>query len=236
MANLKDARNALLSDRLTDKRKLVNSILAAYGAVLPPETMAAAKQDHFVDGIPQDARLEYVQKTFDENALKVLDDTLVSDIHKMTLTPDMTDQAFAGNASGVALKLKLLALHLLVKMSAMEAGLKKRWRLYNNWLAHNGIDPVSVDDVDIVFTVALPIDEAQIVQMVCTLKNAGLVDDQTLLSLLWFVKDPAEAVENMKQQKQENQQQYMDSFTANTEDKADEKEQSADQEHKEKDA
>ena len=39
----------------------------------------------------------------------------------------MTDQAFAGNASGVALKLKLLALHLLVKskMSAMEAGLKK---------------------------------------------------------------------------------------------------------------
>ena len=120
----------------------------------------------------------------------------------------------------------------------MEAGLKKRWRLYNNWLAHNGIDPVSVDDVDIVFTVALPIDEAQIVQMVCTLKNAGLVDDQTLLSLLWFVKDPAEAVENMKQQKQENQQQYMDSFTANTEDKADEKEQSADQEQqdKEKDA
>lgn len=240
VANLIDARNELLSDRLTDKRKFVNSILAAFGAVLPQDTMEAAKRDRLIDGIPQDARLEYIQKTFDENSMKVLDDTLVSDIHKMTLTPDMTDQAFAGNASGVALKLKLLALHLLVKskMSAMEAGLKKRWRLYNNWLAHNGIDPVSVDDVDIVFTVALPIDEAQIVQMVCTLKNAGLVDDQTLLSLLWFVKDPAEAVENMKQQKQENQQQYMDSFTANTEDKADEKEQSADQEQqdKEKDA
>lgn len=82
---------------------------------------------------------------------------------------------------------------------------------------------MSVDDVDMVFTVALPIDEAQIVSMVCTLKNAGLVDDQTLLSLLWFVKDPAEAVENMKQQKQENQQQYMDSFAAKAEDKADER-------------
>ena len=105
----------------------------------------------------------------------------------------------------------------------MEAGLKKRWTLYNNWLAHNGIDPVSVDDVDMVFTVALPIDEAQIVSMVCTLKNAGLVDDQTLLSLLWFVKDPAEAVENMKQQKQENQQQYMDSFAPKTEDKDEDK-------------
>ena len=117
---------------------------------------------------------------------------------------------------------------------AQMAGLKKRWTLYNNWLAHNGIDPVSVDDVDMVFTVALPIDEAQIVSMVCTLKNAGLVDDQTLLSLLWFVKDPAEAVENMKQQKQENQQQYMDSFAAKAEDKADEKGQSADQEQQDK--
>ena len=183
--------------------------------------------------------MEYIQKTFDENSMKVLDDTLVSDIHKMTLTPDMTDQAFAGNASGVALKLKLLALHLLVKskMSAMEAGLKKRWTLYNNWLAHNGIDPVSVDDVDMVFTVALPIDEAQIVSMVCTLKNAGLVDDQTLLSLLWFVKDPAEAVENMKQQKQENQQQYMDSFAPKTEDEDKDKNEAKDEEKdEEKDA
>ena len=67
-----------------------------------------------------------------------------------------------------------------------------------------------------------------------TILNSG----QTLLSLLWFVKDPAEAVENMKQQKQENQQQYMDSFAAKAEDKADEKGQSADQEQqdKEKDA
>ena len=95
-----------------------------------------------------------------------------------------------------------------------------------------------MDDVDIVFTVALPIDEAQIVQMVCTLKNAGLVDDQTLLSLLWFVKDPAEAVENMKQQKQENQQQYMDSFAAKAEDKDEdeEKDTAGRQKDEEKDA
>ena len=53
-----------------------------------------------------------------------------------------------------------------------------------------------------VFTLSMPINESEIVQMVTSLQ--GIVDDQTLLSQLWFVRDPAEAAENIKQQKQEN--------------------------------
>lgn len=86
----------------------------------------------------------------------------------------------------------------------------------------NNFTPVDIKDVDIVFTICMPIDEPSIVNMVCQLKNAGLVDDQTLLSLLWFVKDPAEALENMKQQKQESLKQYRDSFENNTENSTDE--------------
>lgn len=123
------------------------------------------------------------------------------------------------------MKLKLLALNILVKskMRSMEKGLKKRWKLYNNFLSMaNNFTPVDIKDVDIVFTICMPIDEPSIVNMVCQLKNAGLVDDQTLLSLLWFVKDPAEALENMKQQKQESLKQYRDSFENNTENSSDE--------------
>lgn len=67
----------------------------------------------------------------------------------------------------------------------------------------------------------LPIDEPAIVSMVCELKNSGLVDDQTLLSLLWFVKDPAEALENMKQQKAEDMKRYQDSLGNNPPDEND---------------
>ena len=90
----------------------------------------------------------------------------------------------------------------------MEKGLKKRWKLYNNFLSSAGVTPVDINDVDIVFTICMPIDEPSIVNMVCQLKNSGLVDDQTLLSLLWFVKDPAESLKNMKQQKNEAIQQF----------------------------
>lgn len=215
VTGLIDTRNGLLSDRLTDKHKFVNALLAFYGGVFSEDALEDMKQNKLIDGLPADSRLEYIQKTFDEAGLKILDDTLVADIHKMTLTPDMTDEQFAGNSSGVALKLKLLALNLLVKnkMTAMEEGLKKRWLLYNNWLSNaQRMTPVSINDVDIVFTICMPIDEQATVSMVCALKNAELVDDQTLLSLLWFVKDPAEALENMKQQKQEDLKRYVDGF------------------------
>ncbi len=216
--SLIDTRNGLLSDRLTDKHSFVNALLAFYGGIISDEAREDMKNNKFIDGLPIDSKFEYIQKTFDEAGLKILDDTLVSDIHKMTLTPDMTDEQFAGNSSGVALKLKLLALNILVKnkMTAIEDGLKKRWRLYNNWLANaNRMNSVSIDDVDIVFTICMPIDEQATVDMVCKLKDSALVDDQTLLSLLWFIKDPAEALKNMKEQKKENQKQYLDSFSNN---------------------
>lgn len=213
--SLIDARNDLLSDRLTDKKAFVDAVLAVYGAVLDESAKKVMKEEKILDGLPDEAKLEYLQKTFDEASLKVLDDTLVSEIHKQTLTPDMTDENFSGNTSGVALRLKLLALNILVKskMRAVETGLKKRWLLYNNYLSRkNGFSPVSIDDVDIVFTISMPIDEQQTVDMVVKLKDSDLVDDQTLLSLLWFVKDPAEALENIKKQREENQKSYLDSF------------------------
>ena len=120
----------------------------------------------------------------------------------MTLTVDMSDEKFAGNSSGQALKLKLLTMDLLVKgkMRQMEQGLKERLQLYNRWLVTMGeMKPVGVEDVDVVFTVNLPVNEAEVVDMVTSLQ--GIVDDQTLLSQLWFVSDPKEAVDNLRRQK-----------------------------------
>ena len=130
-------------------------------------------------------------------------------MHKMTMTVDMSDESFSGNASGQALKLKLLTMNMLVenKMRRMEKGLKVRFSLYNHWLNLRGdMDLVGVNDIDVVFTVALPINESEVVQMVTSLQ--GIVDDQTLLSQLWFIRDPAEAAEAIRRQKEENAQRY----------------------------
>ena len=93
----------------------------------------------------------------------------------------------------------------------MERGLKKRFQMYNRWLSIQGAMPaVDKESVDIVFTVQMPVDETGIVDIVTKLQN--IVDDETLLSLLWFVKDPAATLEKVRAQKAEAQKQYFDTF------------------------
>ncbi len=202
--SLIDAYDELLSSRLTDKRKFVDALLVFFGMTLAPGEEEKLSRERFIDGAPLDARAEYIQKTFDEAGVQVLADALVREMHKMTLTVDMSDEHFAGNASGQALKLKLLTMDLLVKnkMRQMERGLKERLALYNHWLCVKGVmEPVGVEDVDVVFTVNLPINEAERVELVTRLR--GMVDDQTLLGQLWFIQDPAEAARNLERQRRE---------------------------------
>lgn len=205
VTDLIDAYNQLMSDRVTDKKKFVDSLLVFFGMTLAEGQEEKMAQEKFIDGAPLDARAEYIQKTFNEAEVQTLAEALVREIHKQTMTVDMSDERFAGNSSGQALKLKLLTMSLLVKgkTQQMTKGLQERWSLYNNWLVTKGaMQPVGINDVDIVFTYALPINEAEIVSMVTQLQ--GIVDDQTLLSQLWFIKDPAEALDNIRRQKLEN--------------------------------
>ncbi|MCD7735298.1 MAG: phage portal protein [Clostridiales bacterium] len=211
--SLIDAYDTLMSNRFTDKRKFVDALLVFFGMTLREGDEEKLLREKFIDGAPLDAKVEYIQKTFDESSVQVLADAAVREMHKMTLTVDMSDESFAGNSSGQALKLKLLTMNLLVKnkMRRMERGLKERLTLYNRWLATKGaMRELSVSDVDAVFTVATPINETEIVQLVTSLQ--GIVDDQTLLSQLWFIRDPAEAVRNIRKQKQENVESYQASF------------------------
>jgi hypothetical protein len=89
----------------------------------------------------------------------------------------------------------------------MERGLKERFSLYNYWFCVQGrMKPVGINDIDVVFTRSIPINEAEIVQTVTSLQ--GIVDDQTLLGQLWFIRDPAEAAEAIRAQKDQNAQRW----------------------------
>lgn len=201
-----DAYDELMSSRLTDKKKFVDALLVFYGMTLAEGDEGRLERDKFIDGAPLDARAEYIQKTFHEGEVQVLSDALVREMHKMTMTVDMSDEQFSGNSSGQALKLKLMTMDLLSrnKMRRMERGLRERFALYNHWLTVLGVmKPVPHTEVDVVFTLNLPVNEEEAVDLVCKLR--GIVDDQTLLSQLWFIRDPAEALANIRRQREQEQ-------------------------------
>lgn len=216
--SLIDAYNTLMSNRVTDKNKFVDSILALYGMSLRDDQVKRLKTEKMLDEIPEDAKIEYIQKIMDESSVQVLADNISREIHKQSMTVDMTDENFSGNSSGQALKLKLLTMNMLVKnkIRNFEKGLRKRFEMYNHWLSVQNIMPmVNKNAVEPVFTISMPTNEAEIVNMVKSLQ--GIVDDETLLNQLWFVRDAKSVLEKVKEQREESQKNYLDTFgiTAN---------------------
>ena len=208
--NLIDAYNILQSDRINDRKTLVEAILVGYGVDLDEEQVKDLKENRMITGVPTDGKIEYLIKTLNEADTEVLRKSIENDIHKISYTPNMSDNEFAGNLSGVAIGYKLFNFeqHIKDKESYFERGLMQRLKLYYNYLktlskirANDSLDIVT--ETDAVFNRALPKNDLETSQMISNLKSAGVVSDQTLVGQLSFVKNPAEEVETAKLEKAE---------------------------------
>lgn len=196
-----DAYNLLQSDRVNDKEQLVDAILCMYGMDFDEEQAEMLKDSRMLANIPVDGRVEYLVKTLQEGDVDVLRKNLESDIHKISMVPNMSDENFVGNSSGVAIRYKLLAFEQNIKNKEryMEKGLMERFELYNNYLvAISKMSEVPVEEVDAVFTRNLPSNDYEVSQMINNL--ADFVDSETLISQLSFIKDASEIVEAKKKE------------------------------------
>ena len=199
--SLIDAYNLLQSDRINDKEQLVDAILCLYGMDFDSEQAEMLHESRMLANIPTDARAEYLVKTLQESDVDILRQTIENDIHKISMVPNMSDVNFVGNSSGVAIRYKLLAFEQNIKNKEryMEKGLMERFRLYNNFLiTKSQMSEVPVEEVDAVFKRNLPSNDFEISQMINNL--ADLVDAETLISQLSFVKDASEIVEAKKKE------------------------------------
>ena len=215
--SLIDAYNQLQSDRINDKEQLVNAILLFYGMDFDEEQAEELKVSRMLANIPTDAKAEYLTKAMQEGDVDILRKSIETDIHKISMTPNMSDQNFVGNSSGVAIRYKLLAFEQNIKNKEryMEKGLMERFKLYNNFLnTQSKMELVPVEEVDAVFKRNLPSNDFEISQMINNL--ADLVDAETLISQLSFIKDASEIVALKKKEDEEKPKApYNDAFDGN---------------------
>jgi len=192
-----DAYNTLQSDRINDKEQLVDAILMLYGFDLRDEDMIRLKRDRVLSTIPSDAKGEFLARGLNESDTEILKKSIENDIHKISMTPNITDQNFMGNSSGVAIKYKLLAFeqNIANKERYMEKGLMQRFELYNNFLSTSSkMEIVPVEEVDALFKRNLPSNDFEISQMINNLSGTGLIDKETLAAQLSFITDAKEIV------------------------------------------
>ena len=221
-----DAYNALMSDRITDKEQFIDAILAIYGAMLgDPDAedengktaKEKVKEDKLLE-LPKDSKAEYLTRTFDEQGIEVLKKAIEQDIHKFSHIPCMTDEAFSGNVSGVAMEFKLLGMENITKIKTRyyKKGLRKRLRLFSGWLSKSRSVNINVSGITPTLTRAMPKNLLEISQIVANLW--GKVSKKTLLSQVPFVDNVEDEVAAVEKEAEEaaKQQQAMFGLGSNS--------------------
>lgn len=190
-----NAYNLLCSDRVNDKEQFVEAFLFLSGIELDSEQALKLREERILMGY-EGSEAKYLSKVMSETDVEVLRDSIKQDIHRFSMVPDLSDESFGNNLSGVAIKYKLMGFeqHVRNKERLFTKGLKHRFHMYNNYLSLKGsMQYVPIHRVDVVFNRNLPVNELEISEMVNNLR--GLATNETLLAQLSFVSDPKEESE-----------------------------------------
>lgn len=205
--SLIDAYNTMTSDRINDKQQFIDAILVLYGAMLgdtqeeADEAMDDLRQRKLLE-MPEGSRAEYLVRQLDEGGMEILRNALKEDIYTFSHVPNLTDEHFSGNSSGVAMEYKLLGLEMLTKTKERwyRRGLRKRLKIFLHFMGLKGGE-LEESDIDITFSRSLPKNLLELSQIVTNL--SGAASQKTLLGLLPFVEDPTAELEEVKTEKEE---------------------------------
>ena len=200
--DLIDAYDKMESDSLNDFEYFVDAYLALYGFTADAEDIQSMKQNRVLL-MDEGTSAEWLIKSENDATTENMKNRLDKDIHKFAKCPNLADEEFASNASGVAIKFKLLGTENLtsIKERKFKKGLQQRLELISmiNGLVRGGFDWRAID---IIFTRNIPSNDTDIANMVNTL--SGIVSDETLLAQIPFVEDVEAELERVKKQKEED--------------------------------
>ena len=207
LIGLIDGYNKQQSNRIDDKEAFVNSLMVLKGQTLgdtsdeKAETVRSIKENGVVELTP-DGELSFLTRQSDQQGDQLLTESIAKDIHKFSYIPDLTDEHFAANVSGVAMQFKLWGLLQLMKKKEryIKEGLRYRIKLFSAILAIKGKTPVDVSKVTITITRNLPKNLVELAQVIANL--SGICSNETLVAQLPFVEDPEKEVQKATEEKQ----------------------------------
>ena len=150
--------------------------------------------------LDKEGQAYWLIKEINDIALENYKNRLKQDIHKFSKTPDMSDEQFASNASGIAMAYKTLALEQVMasKERKFKRGLQKRIELICTILNIQG-NQFDYRDVDIKFTRNVPVNVKEQVETATMLR--GFTSYSTALTELPMVDDVTLELEKMEQEK-----------------------------------
>ena len=196
VCSLMDAYNVLLSGAMDDMQSVANAFLALYGMQgTTKEDIDRANRSRVLS-MAENGKAEFVVKNLSPDAIALMKDTLVRDMLSITMTPDLNDQAFSGNSSGVALEYKLWGIEQCrsAKEQGFHPGLMALLQQYQQGLELLGYG--TTGQVQVHYHKNLPRDLSRLCENLERL--SGLLSRRTRLELLPFIQDADEELRRLK--------------------------------------
>lgn len=199
---LVDAYNKAQSLTLDDMEDFTDAYLILKGMGGMNGEDAAELRRNKMMTLQEGGSAEWLIKNLNDTYIENIKTRLQNDIHKFSAIPDMSDDAFAGNTSGVAIKYKLIGLEQVRsrKERCFKKGLQRRIELIADMLRTKSKADIDFRDIEITFTANIPANNQEQADIVKALY--GLVSQKRLLSLLPFVTDPAEELEELRREQE----------------------------------
>lgn len=159
-----------------------------------------AMKENRVMVLAENGKAEWLVKSASNVEVEEFKDRLREDIFTLSQVPNLSDDSFGNASSGVSLQYKLFGLENLVSISErkFKASLEKRMELICSILNLKGGNHNHVD-VQITFTRNIPSNLS--IQADVISKLSGLISNETLISLLPFVDNPALELEKLEAEK-----------------------------------
>lgn len=200
--SLIDAYDQMESDSLNDFEYFVDAYLCLQGLTADTDDVKTMKENRILL-LDSDSDAKWLIKDTNDTNIENVKTRLDGDIHKFSKVPDMSDEAFAGNASGVAIKYKTLPMEnvVAIKERKFKKGLQRRIELIFNLIARKS-SSYDWRAIDITFTRNLPTNDTEIASMVSTL--SGIVSNETLLAQIPFVENVQNEMDKVEEEKEAN--------------------------------
>lgn len=202
VVSLIDAYNDATSSSVDDLKDFTDAFLCLINMGMISEEEVRKLKDSKVLAFDENGRAEWLTKNVNDTYSTNIKDRLKKDIHKFSFTVDLTDEAFAGNLSGVAIKFKFQSLEQLrqEKEHSFNKGIRKRLELIEIYLAKYN-KALDILDIDVQFQDNLPVN---LVETLNSLHGAtGFLSHKTLLTQVPFVQDVEAELDAINKEKEE---------------------------------
>ena len=207
----------VLSDVSDEFSAFRNAYLMLKNMIVGEDGKKQLKDEGIIE-VMENGDAKFITKQIQTEALEPHLNRLEANIYKFSQVPNLSDESFAGNLSGVAIRFKLFGLETkcIIKERKMEKALRDFVRILSVPIRVETGHEIDIVNLKVEFTRNVPNNLTEIVDTVTKLD--GKVDKETLLSLLPFIDNPKEVLEKLeaeaKKQKQSTDPYSQDNIDA----------------------